>query len=215
MTTVYVTHPRYAEHNLSGHPEHAGRIRAVWQELETAGLTTRLKRIEPQPVAEELIATVHTRHFIETLRQIDRITDRILHLNPDTYIGPHGYTIARLAAGGVVQAVDEVLSGRAKNGLAAVRPPGHHAMPSYSMGFCILGNVPIAASYARQQYGLQRILVVDFDVHHGNGTEAMFYQDDQVLFLSTHQFPFYPGTGKLNDIGEGPGRGFTVNIPLP
>ncbi|MBI5670713.1 MAG: histone deacetylase [Chloroflexi bacterium] len=215
MTTAYVTHPRYVEHHLAGHPEHAGRIRAIWQELDTAGLSARMKRIEPFPVAEDLIANVHSRAYMDTLRQIERLSQPVMHLNADTYITPNGYTLARLAAGGVVRAVDEVLSGRANNALAAVRPPGHHAMPAYSMGFCILGNVPIAACYALQEYDIGRILIVDFDVHHGNGTEAMFYDDDRVLFISTHQYPFYPGTGAVNDIGQDKGKGFTINIPLP
>lgn len=214
MTTVYVTHPRYVEHDLPGHPEHAGRIRAIWQQLDTTGLSNRLRRLEAQPVAEEWVAAVHTRPYLDLLNKIERIQDQITHLNPDTYIGPNGYTIARLSAGGVVQAVEEVLSGRARSALAAVRPPGHHAMPGYSMGFCLLGNVPIAAHYARQVHGIKRLMIVDFDVHHGNGTEAMFYDDDGVLFISTHQYPFYPGTGAAEDTGRGRGRGYTINIPL-
>lgn len=214
MTTAYITHPRYIEHQLPGHPEHAGRIRVIWQELDSSGLSSRMKRFEPFPVAEEWITTVHSRAYMDTLRQIERLTQPVMHLNPDTYITPNGYTLARLAAGGVVRAVEEVLSGRASNALAAVRPPGHHAMPAYSMGFCILGNVPIAIRYAQHEYDIRRVLVVDFDVHHGNGTEAMFYDDDSVLFISTHQYPFYPGTGAVNDIGRDKGHGFTVNIPL-
>jgi acetoin utilization deacetylase AcuC-like enzyme len=107
-----------------------------------------------------------------------------------------------------------VLSGKADNALAAVRPPGHHAMPSHAMGFCIFGNVAIGARYAQKVYGIERVMIVDYDVHHGNGTEAMFYDDPSVLFVSTHQYPFYPGTGALNDIGTGAGKGYTVNIPL-
>jgi acetoin utilization deacetylase AcuC-like enzyme len=136
-------------------------------------------------------------------------------LDADTYCGPQGYTIARLAAGGVVRAVDEVLSGRADNALAVVRPPGHHAMANHAMGFCLLGNVPIAARFAQKAHGIQRVMIVDFDVHHGNGTEAMFYKDASVLFISTHQYPFYPGTGALTDTGAGPGAGATINIPFP
>jgi acetoin utilization deacetylase AcuC-like enzyme len=151
---------------------------------------------------------------MDTLRQIERLTHPVMHLNADTYITPNGYTLARLAAGGVVRAVEEVLSGRAGNALAAVRPPGHHAMPTHGMGFCILGNIPIAIRYAQHEYDIRRVLVVDFDVHHGNGTEAMFYDDDSVLFISTHQYPFYPGTGAVNDIGRDKGQGFTINIPL-
>ncbi len=214
MTTAYVTHPHYVNHDLPGHPEHAGRIRAVWQELDQAGLSARMTRLEPFPAAEELIEAVHSRDYLSTLRQIDRLTQPVMHLNPDTYINPNGYTTARLSAGGVVRAVEEVLSRRADNALAAVRPPGHHAMPGYSMGFCILGNVPIAARYAQREHDVERILIVDFDVHHGNGTEAMFYDDPSILFISTHQFPFYPGTGAIKDTGVDAGRGYTINVPL-
>ncbi len=214
MTTVYVTHPRYPEHHLPGHPEHAGRIRAVWSQMDAAGLTTRMLKIEPQPVSEDLILTVHTRDYLELLRWIDETKQNNVHLDADTYAGPTAFEIARLSAGGVVQAVDEVLSGRASNALAAVRPPGHHAMPNHAMGFCILGNVPIATRFAQKVYGLERVMIVDYDVHHGNGTEAMFYDDDSVLFISTHQSPFYPGTGAITHTGSGKGTGYTLNIPL-
>ncbi|MBZ0284109.1 MAG: histone deacetylase [Anaerolineae bacterium] len=214
MTTVYVTHPRYPEHHLPGHPEHAGRIRAVWSQMDAAGLTTRMLKIEPQPVSEDLILTVHTRDYLELLRWVDETKQNNVHLDADTYAGPTAFEIARLSAGGVVQAVDEVLSGRASNALAAVRPPGHHAMPNHAMGFCILGNVPIATRFAQKVYGLERVMIVDYDVHHGNGTEAMFYDDDSVLFISTHQSPFYPGTGAITHTGSGKGTGYTLNIPL-
>lgn len=214
MTSAYVTHPRYPEHNLPGHPEHAGRIRAVWGQMDDSGLSTRMKKLEAQPVDEELILRVHTPEYIEILRWIDSTKQERVHLDADTYAGPTAYEIARLAAGGVVLAVDEVLSGHSSNGLAAVRPPGHHAMPSHGMGFCILGNVPIAARHAQQAYGIGRVMIVDYDVHHGNGTEAMFYDDDTILFASTHQSPFYPGTGAITNIGSGKGTGYTINIPL-
>lgn len=214
MTTVYTTHPRYPEHHLPGHPEHAGRIRAVWTQMDAAGLTARMNKIEPQPVAEEWILTVHTPEYVKLLNWIDATDQRNVMLDADTYAGLDAYEIARLSAGGVVQAVDEVLSGRAANGLAAVRPPGHHAMPGYAMGFCLLGNVPIATRFAQKTYGVERVMIVDYDVHHGNGTEAMFYDDDSVLFISSHQAPFYPGTGAATDIGTGKGAGYTINVPL-
>jgi acetoin utilization deacetylase AcuC-like enzyme len=214
MTSVYVTHPRYNEHNLPGHPEHAGRIRAIWSQMDISGLSDRMKSLEPEMVSEELILTVHTEEFVEMLRWIDATKQQHVHFDPDTYGGPTVYQIARLGAGGVVLAVDEVMGGYAKNALAAVRPPGHHAMPDHAMGFCILGNVPIAARHAQKAYGIKRVMIVDYDVHHGNGTEAMFYDDDSVYFISTHQSPFYPGTGALTDTGTGKGKGCTLNIPL-
>jgi acetoin utilization deacetylase AcuC-like enzyme len=215
MSTVYVTHPRYPEHDLPGHPEHAGRIRAVWDQMKASGLLERMKNLEAQSVDESLILAVHTAKYRDLLRWIESTGQRSVHLDPDTYAGPTSYEIARLSAGGVVMAVDEVLSGRANNALAAVRPPGHHAMPGHAMGFCILGNVPIALRYAQKQYGVGKVMIVDYDVHHGNGTEAMFYDDDSVLFISTHQSPFYPSTGAVTDTGSGKGEGYTINIPMP
>lgn len=214
MTTVYATHSRYVEHHLPGHPEHAGRIQAVWRQMDDSGLAARMQRLDPQPIDEAHIRTVHTREYLAALAWLDDL-EQITHLDADTYAGPKAYEIARLSAGGVVSAVDAVLGGKADNGLAAVRPPGHHAMPSYAMGFCLLGNVPIAARFAQNTHHVERIMIVDFDVHHGNGTEAMFYDDDSVLFISAHQSPFYPGTGRIHDTGRDKGTGYTINIPFP
>ncbi len=214
MTTIYTTHPRYVEHDLPTHSEHAGRIRAVWQRLDEAGLVSRMQAVEAQPVSEDLILTVHTPEYLELLRRVS-MQDRLFRLDADTYAGPDSLEIAKLSAGGVVDALDAVLKGTADNGLAAVRPPGHHAMPDHGMGFCLLGNIAIAARYAQQQYGIERVLIVDYDVHHGNGTEAMFYDDPSVLFISTHQYPLYPGTGAATDVGTGKGTGYTINAPLP
>lgn len=214
MTTAYVTHPRFVEHTLAGHPEFAGRVQAVWRELDSAGLASRMSALVPQFIHTDLLLNVHSRHYLDTLQWITEAHQEMLLLEPSTYFGPASLEIARLAAGGVVQAVDAVLSGRAKNALAVVRPPGHHAVPDQAMGFCIFGNVAIAARYAQQAYQLERILIVDFDVHHGNGTQDMLYDDPKALFISTHQYPFYPGTGALHETGTGAGKGYTINIPL-
>jgi acetoin utilization deacetylase AcuC-like enzyme len=214
VTTVFATHPRYPEHNLPGHPEHAGRIRAVWQQLDESGLVARMKSIEVGPVERDLLVSVHTSQYLDTLAWIQETQQHTVHLDADTYAGPTSYEIARLAVGGVVGAISGVLNGQANNGLAVVRPPGHHAMPNHGMGFCLLGNIAIGARYAQRAYNLKRVMIVDFDVHHGNGTEAMFYDDDTVLFVSTHQSPFYPGTGAITDIGADKGRGYTINVPL-
>ncbi len=214
MTTIYTTHPRYPEHDFPGHPEHAGRIRAVWQRLDESGLSARMNKVEAQPASDAQILMVHTPDYLELLKQLNVLeTTRMLDLN--TYAGPDVLDIARLSAGGVVDAVDAVMRGAAENGLAAVRPPGHHAIADYGLGFCILGNIAIAARWAQQQYGISRVLIVDYDVHHGNGTEAMFYDDPSILFISTHQYPLYPGTGAVTDVGEGDGAGYTINVPLP
>lgn len=214
MRTIYVTHPRCADHDSPGHPEHAGRIRAVWRRLDETGLTARMNAVEAETVDVDLLLTVHTSAYLELLNRLPGY-GRTVHLDTDTYANPHSYEIARLAAGGTVGAVDAIMRGDADNGLVVVRPPGHHAMPDHGMGFCLLNNVAIAARYAQQQYGIERVLIVDYDVHHGNGTEAMFFDDPSVLFISTHQSPLYPGSGALEDLGAGAGRGYTVNIPLP
>lgn len=215
MTTVYVTHPRYPEHTQAGHPEHAGRIHAIWQELDHSGLSARMQRIIPEPISLELISRVHTQDYINILQWISSSKQRSIALTADTYAQPASFEIARLAAGGVVQAVNEVASGRAHNGLAAVRPPGHHAVPERAMGFCLLANVALAVRYLQQSYGIERVLIVDYDVHHGNGTQDIFYNEEGVLFVSTHQYPFYPGTGAFEETGAGNGVGHTINIPLP
>lgn len=215
MTTVYVTHSRYPEHHLPNHPEHAGRIRSVWQKIEQAGLHSRLRQVEAAPLDPALILSVHTPRYLDVLNWLTT-QQTLVHIDADTYALPVSYEIARLSAGGVINALDEVLSGRAKNGLAAVRPPGHHALADRGMGFCILGNIAIAARYAQRAYGLERVMIVDYDVHHGNGTQDMFYDDDSVLFVSSHQFGnFYPGTGALHETGTGKGAGYTVNFPVP
>jgi acetoin utilization deacetylase AcuC-like enzyme len=172
-----------------------------------------LWRVEPEPVGDDLIATVHTERLINMLHWIEQQNEDVW-FDGDTYTVPGSVEIARLAAGGVVRAVDAVLKGEAANGLAAVRPPGHHALAGRGMGFCILGNVPIAARFAQQQHGLSRVMIVDYDVHHGNGTQDMFFEDDSVLFISSHQSPFYPGSGLIHEIGAGRGKGYTLNIPL-
>jgi acetoin utilization deacetylase AcuC-like enzyme len=214
MTTAYITHPRYTEHHLAGHPEHAGRIRAIWKLLDDTGLSARMHQHQPEMVSEDHILTVHSSALLETMHWMEDTQQGSIYLDNSTYADFNSYSIARLAAGGVLMATDEVLSGRADNALAVVRPPGHHAMRDHAMGFCILGNVPIAVRHAQKHYGIKRVMVVDYDVHHGNGTEAMFYEDPDVLFISTHQYPFYPGTGDLTDIGNGEARGTTINIPL-
>jgi acetoin utilization deacetylase AcuC-like enzyme len=209
MTTIYATHPRYAEHDLPGHPESAERIRAVWRGMDESGLTSRLKSLDVHALDADVALSVHTPEYLELLRRVSA-TSTTIHLDPDTYAGPDAMTIALLSAGGAVGAVDSVLNDGATNGLAAIRPPGHHAMPDRGMGFCLLGNVAIAARHAQSRYGIERILIVDYDVHHGNGTEAMFYDDPSILYVSTHQYPFYPGTGAAIDIGTGDANYATV-----
>ena len=212
MPTAYVTHPRYTEHDLRDHPEHAGRIRAIWEQL--ADLSPRMLALEPEAASRESLLRVHSTTYLDQLEDLSRTYPSTVLITPDTYLGPASFEIARLSAGGVMLAIDAVLSGRAHNALAVVRPPGHHALRATMMGFCLLSNVAIGVRHAQAVHGLDRILIVDYDVHHGNGTQDMLYDDAHSLFLSTHQSPFYPGTGDLYETGTGDGAGFTVNVPL-
>jgi acetoin utilization deacetylase AcuC-like enzyme len=214
MTTAYITHPRFLEHDLHGHPEHAGRTRAIWQRMQDSGLLPELKSLTPDFVSEADILTVHNRAYLELLQSTVKLK-HTAHLDADTYITPTSYEVARLSAGACTLAVDEVLRGESDNAMVVARPPGHHAEPETGMGFCLLNNIAIAARYAQKQYGIGRVMIVDYDVHHGNGTEAVFYDDPSVLFVSTHQSPLYPNTGKVNDIGRGKCEGSTLNIPMP
>ena len=214
MTTLYVTHPRCAEHDLPFHPEHAGRIRAVWKRIGESGLLERVQAVEAEPASEAQILAVHDADYLKAL-QASAQQGQTLHLDSDTYINPQSYEISRLSAGGVVLAADHVVTGKADNAFVVTRPPGHHAVRQRGMGFCLLNNVAIGAQAMIDARGLERILIVDYDVHHGNGTEAIFYDRPDVLFISTHQYPLYPMTGAVKDTGIGRGEGCTLNLPMP
>ncbi len=214
MTTAYLTDGSFTRHNHPQHPEHAGRIEAVWQALGAAGLSDQLRQIRPTAASDEQILAVHTREHLLRLVAVSQ-GDRMVRLDPDTYALPVSPEVARLAAGAVIGAVDAVLTAQADNALAIVRPPGHHATADRQMGFCLLNNIAIAARQAQSAHGLEKVLILDYDVHHGNGSNDIFYADPSVLFISLHQYPFYPGSGALNEIGEDEGRGATINIPLP
>ena len=192
-----------------GHPESPARLRAVREALAALSHVEQVVAIEVDP---SLLGRVHTAAY---LAAIEAIEGQSAALDPDTRVSPGSGRAARLAAGAAVQAVDAVFDGRTDRVFAAVRPPGHHALPDRSMGFCVYGNAALAAERARER-GAHRVWIVDWDVHHGNGTQAMFEDRADVLFTSVHQeAPFWPGTGRASEIGIGPGRGFTVNCPLP
>jgi acetoin utilization deacetylase AcuC-like enzyme len=213
MTTAYLTHPSHIAHHMADHPERADRLLAVEAALAGAALDSRLQRIDAEPAEEADLRRVHTADYLALLADVARRQRHVL-FGADTYAGPESYAIARLAAGGAIQAVDRVLGGEARNAMVAVRPPGHHALPDRAMGFCLLANVALAVRYAQAVLDVERIAIVDYDVHHGNGTQGVFYEDPGVLFVSTHQSPFYPGTGALEEVGSGAGAGTTVNVPL-
>lgn len=206
---LLVDDPRFDRHAPPGHhPERPARLSAARAAIAQCAMT--LQRVTARAASDDELARVHSARFIEAL---SRLRGEEGYLDPDTYVSADSIEVARLAAGSLVAMVDAMLSGSARRGVALLRPPGHHARPARAMGFCLLNNVAIAAAHARAR-GLQRVAVVDWDVHHGNGTQEMFWRDPDVLYVSTHQFPFYPGTGDVDETGEGAGTGYTVNVPL-
>lgn len=211
MPLVLVSSPRFVDHvTPAGHPERPERaeaLEAVAARFRAQGGTV----FEPRSATEEDLTRVHTR---EHIADIVARRGRASMIDEDTFTSPDSDEIARLAAGAVLTAVDQVLDGPAgSRALALVRPPGHHAEAAKAMGFCLYNNIAVGAAYARAR-GLSRVAVVDYDVHHGNGTQAMFYDDPSVLFVSSHQYPFWPGTGSSDETGQGAGEGFTLNVPL-
>jgi acetoin utilization deacetylase AcuC-like enzyme len=183
------------------------------QHLEQSGMLQRVTRIEPRRAEDEWVTQIHRPEYVAALTKHAPTHGRV-SLDPDTSMSPGSLTAAYLAAGGALAAVDAIMNHKVDHVFCAVRPPGHHAEAGRAMGFCLFNNVAIAARYAQNRYGLQRILIVDWDVHHGNGTQHSFEDDPSVLFFSTHQFPHYPGTGRGTERGAGAGEGFTINVPM-
>jgi acetoin utilization deacetylase AcuC-like enzyme len=212
--TGLVYHPAYLDHDMgAGHPESPNRLRAIMQQLEQSGTATRLTMIAPREAEDEWITQIHTASYLAMLKSHAPTNGRI-SLDPDTSMSPGSLTAAYLAAGGALAAVDAIMNKQVEHVFCAVRPPGHHAEAGRAMGFCLFNNVAIAARYVQKKYGHTRVLIVDWDVHHGNGTQHSFEDDPSVLFFSTHQFPHYPGTGRESERGRGAGEGFTINVPM-
>jgi len=212
--TGLVYHPAYLEHDMGfGHPESPNRLRAIVQRLEESGIAARLVRIEPRKAEDEWITQVHTSNYLASLNRQAPASGRV-SLDPDTAMSSGTLQAAYLAAGGALAAVDAIMAQQVDHVFCAVRPPGHHAEAGRAMGFCFLNNVAIAARYLQKEYGLTRVLIVDWDVHHGNGTQHSFEGDPSILFFSTHQYPHYPGTGRGTECGKGAGEGFTINVPM-
>jgi acetoin utilization deacetylase AcuC-like enzyme len=212
--TGFVYHPDFLKHDMgSGHPESPERLRAIVARLEQGGVMARLTRIDPLPAADAWITQIHTPSYVAALKQHAPASGRLM-LDADTSMSPGSLPAAYLAAGGVLAAADAIMAGRVDNAFCAVRPPGHHAEHNRAMGFCLFNNVAIAARYFQRKHGLARVLIVDWDVHHGNGTQHSFEEDPTVLFFSTHQYPHYPGTGGATEIGKGKGEGATINVPM-
>lgn len=213
-TTGLVYHPAYLEHDMGpGHPESPNRLRSIIHQLEQSGTMARLTRIDPRKAEDEWITQVHSSKYVSLLHQHAPTSGRV-SLDPDTSMSSGSLQAAYLAAGGALAAVDAIMSNHVNHAFCAVRPPGHHAEVGRAMGFCLFNNVAIAARYVQKKYGVGRVLIVDWDVHHGNGTQHSFDDDSTVLFFSTHQYPHYPGTGRETERGTGAGEGFTLNIPM-
>lgn len=213
MKVGLVYNPIYLEHDTGSHVENASRLREIMSLLEKEKVLSQLVAMEPRQATPEELRLVHTR---EHIAQVEAICQRGGGwLDADTVTSPDSYRVALYAAGGVIAAVEAVMTGKVNSAFALVRPPGHHATPTRAMGFCLFNNIAIAARVALKDFKLSRVLIVDYDVHHGNGTQDAFYSDPRVLYFSTHEYPFYPGTGAVEESGEGEGKGTTVNVPLP
>jgi acetoin utilization deacetylase AcuC-like enzyme len=213
MTLLY-TDPLFLKHDTGAHPETADRLRAITARLEKTGLCKQCTAGTYRPLAEETVVKLHDARQVVRIKQLAEHGGG--HLDPDTVVSAASFTVALAAAGACVAAVDGVLKGTDSRALCLVRPPGHHATPTRSMGFCLFNNIALAARHAVTAHGLNRVLIIDWDVHHGNGTQDVFYEDPQVMFTSIHRYGngFYPGTGAENETGHGKGLGHTLNIPI-
>jgi acetoin utilization deacetylase AcuC-like enzyme len=214
---VLLSHLACARHRAPGHPERPERIEAIEAALAADVKLRGLPRQEPQAVPRELLESVHRPAFVESIHRAGARADELgegTWIDPDTWLGPGSLEAALVAAGAGVTAIEIVLGDEGRIAFSLCRPPGHHATRAKAMGFCLFNNVAIAAQGALRK-GLERVAIVDFDVHHGNGTEDIFYERSDVLYLSCHQSPLYPGTGAADDRGRGEGEGYTVNFPMP
>lgn len=212
MTGFYY-HSQFLKHDTGeGHPERTARLEAIMSHLNAAGVLAQVKIIEPKPAAIAAIANVHARDYIEWIKQ--SCSPPLCSLDADTVVSEHSFVAAQLAVGAAIDAVDQVSSGKLHNAFCAVRPPGHHAEISTAMGFCLFNNVAIAADWLLRNGRAEHVLIIDWDVHHGNGTQSIFYERGEVYFLSFHEWPLYPGTGRESETGIGAGLGATRNVTI-
>jgi acetoin utilization deacetylase AcuC-like enzyme len=213
--TGIVKDARYLEHVMDpGHPESPERLRAIYQMLEEEEMKNQFEAVKPRAATRKELEMTHSSAYIDLIAST--AGKPYFRLDGDTSTCAKSYEAALVASGGFLELIKAVMEGKLNNGFALVRPPGHHAERDRAMGFCLFNNVAIGARYAIQNFSLQKILIVDWDVHHGNGTQNSFYEDPKVLYFSTHRYGFfYPGTGAATEVGKGKGEGFTVNVPLP
>lgn len=210
--TILFTDTLFEDHETGRHPENPHRLQAIHRELANSEIAAACPVQGAAAAEEKWIHAVHPAEYVKQVRELAETGGG--RLDPDTVVSPRSYDVARHAAGTACRAVDQVIARQAGNALCLLRPPGHHALPSRAMGFCLFNNIAIAARHAQRQHSLERILIVDWDVHHGNGTQNIFYEDGQVVFYSIHRFPFYPGTGGQDETGNGNGLGATFNVPV-
>ncbi len=212
MTLLYLD-PRFLEHDTGDHPECAQRLEAVHARLESAGLPAQCQRPPWEHAALHELGLVHTPDYVQSVARFAQGGGG--QIEADTWVAPQSYDVARHAAGAVCDAVRRVVRGEDKNALCLVRPPGHHALEGAPMGFCLFNSIAVGARLATVELGLDRVMIVDWDVHHGNGTQDAFWSDPQVAFLSIHRYPFYPGTGSEDETGTGAALGTKLNLPVP
>ena len=211
----FVFDPRYLGHEMGhGHPESPERLRAIQAQLQSSGTWARLQHLHPRKAERQWIEQIHLAEYVDSLERCSPATG-YASFDSDTSMCPGTVDAAYLATGGALSAADAIMHEDIDQAFCAVRPPGHHAEADRAMGFCFFNSVAIVARYLQRRHGVERVLIVDWDVHHGNGTQHAFYNDDTVLFFSTHQFPYYPGTGNAMELGDGRGEGTTINVPLP
>ena len=210
--TGYASDPFYLRHETEPHPENPGRLTAIQNRLESSEFYNNLIPIQPRKATAEEIGMVHDSGYVASVKQ--SCADEVRNLDADTVISSNSYDAALLSVGAGMKAIDQLIDGNIHNAFCAVRPPGHHAEQDHAMGFCLFNNVGIAARYAQKTKGLNKIFIFDWDVHHGNGSQHSFYSDPSIYYSSTHQYPFYPGTGAKEETGTGDGLGTTLNLPM-
>ncbi len=212
--TAFLFHEDYLKHNTGyGHPENEQRLISIVEHLKKTGLWKELVLLTPSKADVNWILKIHTLQHVEFVKEMCQTNRRVLDFG-DTLVCRESYDIALLAVGGVLTAIDHVMHGTVRNAFCAVRPPGHHAEHNQAMGFCLFNNIAIAARYIQDKHQLEKIAIIDWDVHHGNGTQHSFYDDPTVFYISLHQFPHYPGTGNHSEKGQGKGKDYTLNFPM-
>ena len=202
----------YLKHDYPDHPERKERLTSIMESLDKEGLVREVELIKPRRASVEEVSLNHDPAYIQEIHDFCKSGGGFL--DPDTYAVEESYDVALTAVGGLLEGIDRILNGEVETVFCALRPPGHHAEYAKAMGFCLFNNVAVGAHYLRKK-GVEKVFIIDFDAHHGNGTQRSFYQEDKVFYFSTHQYPFYPGTGSAEERGAGKGEGYTLNVPMP